>query len=70
MPISPSRRIAFEVLCQRGLKEAHASDLLNARLTDGISREDAALATELTLGVLRWQRLLDFLLRTQSRPPR
>ena len=27
-----------------------------------ISRADAALSTEITLGVLRWQRLLDFLL--------
>ena len=30
---------------------------------------DAALATELTLGVLRWQRLLDFLLDTYTKKP-
>ncbi len=31
-----------------------------AALTASVSREDAGLATELTFGVLRWQRLLDF----------
>jgi 16S rRNA (cytosine967-C5)-methyltransferase len=41
---------------------AYAADLLHARLARDLKREDAALATELTLGVLRWQRLLDFLL--------
>src|SRR6202043_941915 len=29
----------------------------------GVKKADASLATELTLGVLRWQRLLDFLLQ-------
>jgi 16S rRNA (cytosine967-C5)-methyltransferase len=62
MPISPARRIAFEVLCRVASEGAYASELLNTRLTPRISRPDAALATELTLGVLRWQRLLDFLL--------
>jgi len=53
---------------------AYASDLLFARLGhaktgSGKARADAALATELTLGVLRWQRLLDFLLsRHLDRP--
>jgi 16S rRNA (cytosine967-C5)-methyltransferase len=62
MPISPARRIAFEVLCRVSSQGAYASELLHTRLTDRISRADAALSTELTLGVLRWQRLLDFLL--------
>ena len=62
MPISPARRIAFEVLSRVASEGAYASELLNTRLTARISRADAALATELTLGVLRWQRLLDFLL--------
>ena len=62
MPISPARRIAFEVLCRVASEDAYASELLNTRLAPRISRPDAALATELTLGVLRWQRLLDFLL--------
>jgi 16S rRNA (cytosine967-C5)-methyltransferase len=43
--------------------QGYASDLLHAKLTPGIRRADAALATELTMGVLRWQRLLDYLLQ-------
>ena len=62
MPIAPARRIAFEVLCRVASQGAYASELLHTRLSARISRADAALSTELTLGVLRWQRLLDFLL--------
>ena len=69
MPISPARRIAFEVLCRVASQGAYASELLHTRLNDRISRADAALSTELTLGILRWQRLLDFLLeRNLARP--
>jgi 16S rRNA (cytosine967-C5)-methyltransferase len=60
---SPARRIAFQVLDRVVSEQAYASDLLHAKLAHGVSRADAALATELTLGVLRWQRLLDFLLQ-------
>ena len=49
------RRVAAE--------DAYAADLLYAGLESGIKNADASLATELTLGVLRWQRLLDFLLQ-------
>jgi 16S rRNA (cytosine967-C5)-methyltransferase len=63
MTASPARRIAFQILDRVASQEAYASDLLHAKLTDGVSRADAALATEITLGVLRWQRLLDFLLQ-------
>ena len=48
---------------------AFAADLLHARLRNNVKREDAALATELTLGVLRWQRLLDFLLERHLAKP-
>ena len=67
------RRIAFEVLRRVETEGAYAADLLHALLREPAKRatgesrgplrdRDAALATELTLGVLRWQRLLDFLL--------
>jgi 16S rRNA (cytosine967-C5)-methyltransferase len=42
-------------------QNAYADELLRAELGPIIRTEDAGLATELTLGVLRWQRLLDFL---------
>jgi len=64
MKVTEARRIAFEVLRRVETEQAYAADLLNARLSEPghkVRREDAALATELTLGVLRWQRLLDFL---------
>ena len=63
MAISPARRIAFHVLRRVAAEDAYAADLLYAELGPGIKKADASLATELTLGVLRWQRLLDFLLQ-------
>jgi 16S rRNA (cytosine967-C5)-methyltransferase len=63
MPISRARQIAFDILLRVASERAFASDLLHARLTDPVSRADAALATEVTLGALRWQRLLDFILQ-------
>jgi len=67
MPISAARRIAFDVLSRVETQHAYASDLLHAGLTSKVSAADAGLATELTLGVLRQQRLLDFLIERQSR---
>ncbi len=69
MPISPARRIAFEILRRVEAENAYASDLLHAELTEKTKREDAALATELTMGVLRWRRLLDFLLERHLKEP-
>jgi 16S rRNA (cytosine967-C5)-methyltransferase len=60
--ISPARKIAYEVLCGVESEGAYASDLLHAELGANVKAEDAALATEIVLGVLRWRRLLDFLL--------
>jgi 16S rRNA (cytosine967-C5)-methyltransferase len=67
MPISAARRIAYDVLSRVETQQAYASDLLHVALTEKISAADAALATELSLGVLRQQRLLDFLIERQSR---
>jgi 16S rRNA (cytosine967-C5)-methyltransferase len=81
MPVSPSRAIAFEILERVEVGGAYAADALHARLStrkarreDGgasgaVKRQDAALATELVFGVLRWQRLLDFLIERQARRP-
>src|ERR1700730_2782696 len=62
MAISAARKIAFDVLRRVAAEDAYAADLLHAELDPGIKKADASLATELTLGALRWQRLLDFLL--------
>jgi 16S rRNA (cytosine967-C5)-methyltransferase len=62
MPISPARTIAFDVLRRVETQNAYADEVLRVELGAGLRTEDAGLATELTLGVLRWQRLLDFLI--------
>jgi 16S rRNA (cytosine967-C5)-methyltransferase len=62
MPLSPARRTAFEVLRRVETQGSYADDLLRARLRSEVRADDAALATELTFGVLRWRRLLDFLI--------
>jgi len=62
MPVSPARRIAYQVLRQVEAEGAYASDALYEVLDAPMKSADAALATEITLGVLRWRRLLDFLL--------
>jgi 16S rRNA (cytosine967-C5)-methyltransferase len=62
MAISPARTIAFDVLKRVQTQGAFADDALREKLTPAIRREDAGLATDLTFGVLRWQRLLDFLI--------
>ena len=66
MAISPPRKIAFDVLRRVAAENAYAADLLYTRLESGVKKPDASLATELTLGVLRWQRLLDFLLQRHT----
>ena len=67
MPVSQARQIAFDILSRVESQGAFASDLLHAELTAKIKSEDAGLATELTMGVLRQQRLLDFLIGTYAR---
>ena len=67
--ISAARRIAFDVLRRVEAQGGFAADLLHQQFGKTIKREDASLATELTLGVLRSQRLLDFLIQDQARRP-
>ena len=64
MPISPARTIAFDALLRVENEAAYASEVLHAHLSENtaakVSARDAALATEIVMGALRWQRLLDF----------
>ena len=43
--------------------------MLRAELNGTVKTEDAGLATELALGVLRWQRLLDFVIDRYLKNP-
>jgi 16S rRNA (cytosine967-C5)-methyltransferase len=71
MGISQARTIAFDVLRRVETRNAYADEALRAELGSGIRTEDAGLATELTLGVLRWRRLLDFLIdRNLTKAPK
>ncbi len=62
MAISPARTIAYKVLLRVATQEAYADESLRAALDETVGPANAGLATEITLGVLRWQRLLDFLI--------
>jgi 16S rRNA (cytosine967-C5)-methyltransferase len=62
MRISPARAIAYKVLHRVATQDAYSDESLRAALDETVRSEDAGLATELTLGVLRWQRLLDFVI--------
>jgi 16S rRNA (cytosine967-C5)-methyltransferase len=69
MPISQARTIAFDVLLRVAKQNAYADDVLRAELDATVKTEDAGLATELALGVLRWQRLLDFVVDRYLKKP-
>ena len=66
-PVAAARQAAFEVLL-RVARGGHAPDLLRATPLDA---RDAALASEMVLGCLRYQAQLDFLIaRGSGRDPR
>jgi 16S rRNA (cytosine967-C5)-methyltransferase len=67
--VSPARKIAFDTLLRVEAEGAYASDVLHAELGPKVKSEDAALATELTLGVLRWRGQLDFHLKRLLKKP-
>jgi 16S rRNA (cytosine967-C5)-methyltransferase len=58
-PISPARRVAFEILLAIQSSSAHSDDLLHSARMVELSQADRNLATALVMGVLRWQIALD-----------
>jgi 16S rRNA (cytosine967-C5)-methyltransferase len=59
MPVSPARAAAFDILLKLEREDSYASELLHSQRLSQLSASDRALATELVMGVLRWQSLLD-----------
>ena len=59
MPISPARAAAFDILLRVEQEHAYASELLHSDRYAKLSSADQGLATELVMGVLRWQSRLD-----------
>ena len=69
MPVSPSRSVAFEILLRVVERGSHASELLHSNLCSRLSVKDRALVTELVMGVLRWQSLIDIAIAESSSLP-
>ncbi|HET9531978.1 MAG TPA: 16S rRNA (cytosine(967)-C(5))-methyltransferase RsmB [Blastocatellia bacterium] len=67
--VSPARRAAFDILRRVDSEGAYASPLIAALAESTLSREDRALAQEIVLGSLRWQRSLDYFIERYSRRP-
>ncbi|MEK6303896.1 MAG: 16S rRNA (cytosine(967)-C(5))-methyltransferase RsmB [Acidobacteriota bacterium] len=67
--ISPARRAAFDILRRVETEGAYASVLIASLPDTSLSREDRALAHEITLGVLRWRGLLDSLIERYAARP-
>jgi 16S rRNA (cytosine967-C5)-methyltransferase len=68
--VSPGRRIAARILERVEGRHAFADLALDAEIErELLSPRDAALATELVLGVLRWRRYLDALLVPHLKRP-
>jgi 16S rRNA (cytosine967-C5)-methyltransferase len=59
MAVSPARAVAFEILLRVDREESYAAELLHSAQLAKLSSRDHGLATELVMGVLRWQSLLD-----------
>jgi 16S rRNA (cytosine967-C5)-methyltransferase len=58
--VSPARRAAFDILRRVEEEGAYASVLVAGLHHADLSPRDRALAQEITLGALRWQRQLDY----------
>ncbi len=67
--VSPARQLAFDILRQVQELGETVSPLLHGPAADRLSPEDRHLAQELTLGVLRRQAWLDFLIERYARRP-
>ena len=65
--VAPGRLAAFKILLRVESENAYASALLGSIKETGLSQEDRGLAMELVLGVLRWQKLLDYFIEQYSR---
>jgi 16S rRNA (cytosine967-C5)-methyltransferase len=59
MSTSPARTAAFDILVRIERQDAYASELLHSKQYAQLSPADHGLATELVMGVLRWQSLVD-----------
>ncbi len=59
MAVSAARAVAFEILLRVEREDSYAVELLHSTALSNLSSRDHGLTTELVMGVLRWQSLLD-----------
>ncbi|HEX3322601.1 MAG TPA: 16S rRNA (cytosine(967)-C(5))-methyltransferase RsmB [Terriglobales bacterium] len=64
--ISPARAAAFDILMRVEKEDGYASEMLHARKYQDLSSLDHGLATQITLGVLRWRSTIDETVRRAS----
>ncbi len=69
MPVSPARAAAFDILFRVAREQSYASELLHSSTYQTLSSKDHGLATELVMGVLRWQSALDHRIASASTTP-
>ncbi len=66
---APARRIAYDLLRKVELEGLFSDDAVNSPAVACLDLRDRHLATELVMGTLRWQGLLDHVLRQASSKP-
>ena len=66
MPVSPARATAFDILLRVAQQDAYAGELLHSERLNKLDSADRGLATEIVMGVLRWQSRLDSAIATNS----
>ena len=59
MAVSAARTAAFDILLRVERDDSYAGELLHSDALNKLSTRDHGLTTELVMGVLRWQSLLD-----------
>jgi 16S rRNA (cytosine967-C5)-methyltransferase len=59
MAVTAARAAAFDILLRVERDDSYAAELLHSEALDKLSTRDHGLTTELVMGVLRWQSLLD-----------
>ena len=64
--VSPARAAAFDILLRVEHDSSYAAELLHSKICEQLSIADQALATELVMGALRWQSVLDGEVRRES----
>ncbi len=57
--IAPARAVAAHILLMVERGAAHSDDLLRTPRAEALTRQDRDLMTQLVLGTLRWERVLD-----------